>query len=155
MSSTMSEFSSRLAILVELLGGQSEIARRAGVSQAQISHMVRGERCPLLSTAIALAKGAGVGLDWLAGLSGRISLQGPLDQVILKLATQWAKEIIAEHEIGDDKGLPITTKAEIVAQHYESIQRSGRRPKREAVMEIIKRAAWSLGRKSDEKAGQL
>jgi transcriptional regulator with XRE-family HTH domain len=66
-STAMEQFRMRLAILVEMAGSQSELARRAGVSQVQISHFLSGEREPLLTTAIALAEAGGVSLEWLIG----------------------------------------------------------------------------------------
>ena len=50
---------------------QGQLAHKAKVSQGHISMILREERGPSISIAIALARALDVSLDWLAGLPKR------------------------------------------------------------------------------------
>ena len=50
--------------------GQNELARRAGVSNAQMSYLIRGRTDVTFATAVRLARRLGISLDWLAGIDG-------------------------------------------------------------------------------------
>ena len=92
----------------------------------------------MFQSAIGVAAACEVSLDWLAGRVGRVSLSGPIDKGLLKESVESAQEGFAELEL---ERLPMSTKAEIVADIYE-MQRKGRqKPPRRKVMEIIRAAA--------------
>ncbi|MGH7905079.1 MAG: helix-turn-helix domain-containing protein [Candidatus Binataceae bacterium] len=79
MSSGVNRFRERLRVLVDEAGSQSALARKTGVSQQQIARFLTGERQPLTSTAIALARGAGVSLEWLTGAGDDVRLRRGLE----------------------------------------------------------------------------
>ncbi len=139
-SSALTHFRLRLAILVQIVGGQSELARRSGgrITQNGISQLLRDRR-PMLESAVGVAVAGGVSLDWLAGRSGRISLAAPVDPALLKFAGDDAREGFEELELEDS--LSVATKAEIIADIYGMYQRDRRRPDRRKVIAIIKSAA--------------
>jgi DNA-binding phage protein len=140
MLSGLKQFRMRLAILVEMMGGQSELARRSGdkITQTEISRLLKDEREPMFETAIGLAAACEVSLDWLAGRTGRVALRAPIDKALLKESVESAQEGFAELELEE---LPASTKAEIVADIYETYSGERRKPQRRKVMEIIRAAA--------------
>jgi len=65
---------------------QGQPAHKAKVSQGHISMILRQERGPSITIALALARALGVSLDWLAGLSKQNPKElEPDEQELLKL----------------------------------------------------------------------
>ncbi len=150
-SSDLAQFRARLLILVEIAGNQSELARRSKetVTQKEISRLLKGERDPMLETAIGLATAGRVSLDWLAGRDRRSPLHVPIDNLILKQAKErMDEEYQADLELED---MPLGTRAETLVDLYEVHRRDARRPSREKVLEIIRRKQ-NLGCETDEQA---
>ncbi|MGC1331032.1 helix-turn-helix domain-containing protein, partial [Pseudomonas sp.] len=55
----------RIADMAESLGGKRNLARQAGVHETQLYKYIRGGSAPSLAVCLAMARAAGVSLDWL------------------------------------------------------------------------------------------
>ncbi len=55
----------RIADMAESLGGKRTLARQSGVHETQLYKYIRGGSTPSLAVCVALARAAGVSLDWL------------------------------------------------------------------------------------------
>lgn len=57
--------------ILEVKGDESvnSFAKRLGINQKTLDHVVKGERKPSVSLIAAIAKGCNVSADWLLGLS--------------------------------------------------------------------------------------
>lgn len=84
MGLSREEFRERLAALVREAGGQSALAKKAGISQQSLSHYLAGARRPSLETAVKIAHAAGRSMQWLTGEpegapSGAAKYEGALE----------------------------------------------------------------------------
>jgi transcriptional regulator with XRE-family HTH domain len=136
-SSGVGRFAERLAVVVTVVGSQSELGRRSGVSQQQIARFITGEREPLLSTALALARACGVSLGWLTGEGEKAAASARCpDMMLLRLAAHDGQEIFAELEID----VSDRTKAEVIAQIYETYLSEHRSDRLKARAIVLRRA---------------
>lgn len=55
----------RIADIAETLGGKRNLARVSGVHETQLYKYIRGVSAPSLAVSLAMARAAGVSLDWL------------------------------------------------------------------------------------------
>jgi phage repressor protein C with HTH and peptisase S24 domain len=63
----MGEGRARLALIARRFGGVGELARAVGLSDNAIYKWLAGRGQPSLASAMAIARAAGVSLEWLAG----------------------------------------------------------------------------------------
>lgn len=68
-------FRERITMLIERVGGPTELAKRTGLSRAVIDKYKNGESDPSRTRLLALAEAGEVSLEWLAGGDGDIDTE--------------------------------------------------------------------------------
>ncbi len=71
---SLSGLGQRIADIAESLGGKRNLARQSGVHETQLYKYIRGGSAPSLAVCVAMARAAGVSLDWL--IAGAEALPG-------------------------------------------------------------------------------
>ena len=124
-------FRQRLAAAARRVGSYYELAKRAGIQEETLrKYRVRGSE-PTRPILVALARGAGVSVGWLAGDEAPISVSllrdviGQLEQALDDL----------DAELGPRK------KAQLIVELYLDAEKSGSVPRRERVLALIAKAA--------------
>jgi len=124
-------FRQRLAVAARRVGSYYELAKRAGIEEETLrKYRVRASE-PSRPILVALARGAGVSVGWLAGEEAPVSLT-------------LLREVIAQLEEaldGADAELTPSRKAELIIALYLDAEKSGSAPKRERILALIRKAA--------------
>lgn len=71
----------RISDIAESLGGKRNLARQSGVHETQLYKYIRGGSAPSLAVCVAMARAAGVSLDWL--IAGQAPLPASNDHSVL------------------------------------------------------------------------
>lgn len=71
----------RISDIAESLGGKRNLARQSGVHETQLYKYIRGGSAPSLAVCVAMARAAGVSLDWL--IAGQAPLPASPDHSVL------------------------------------------------------------------------
>ncbi len=108
MSRVADDLSSNVRAFRELRGlTQADLARRAGMQAASISHFEPGQRLPSLDSLVRLADALEVSVDMLLGRMGRTD--APIDPVFLRASQSSTRTLdllrrITEAVIEEDHG---------------------------------------------------
>ncbi len=95
MNPKQDSLADRIRICAHLVGSGDELARKAGLARRTLENYLNG-REPQASRLLAIAKAAGVSLDWLVGGDGEMSPPQPAQSSSEMVASQPAQPLDEE-----------------------------------------------------------
>ena len=101
---------SRISEISQLLGSKKDLSKAAGISQAQLYRIIKGESQPTIGPLVAMAKAANVSIEWLitgveigeSGIHGLKEIEDAASDYIKKPLMEMAKEA-ANKRISEEK----------------------------------------------------
>ncbi len=102
LSTTVEDFTTRLELIMRQFGSVAELARAIGVSDNAIYKWLAGRGQPSLPSVVAIARAAGVSVEWLA--TGRESIARAGGPVSIAAAGDYAFMPRGEIRVGGRRG---------------------------------------------------
>lgn len=111
-------FCERLVEAIQLAGGSTSMAEKAGVSTSALSKWRRGESEPTLTHLVEIARAAGVSVAWLANGEGGASRSAEVHSINLE-ALEQAMMLVYQAEQEKGARLSAIAAARVVRMLYD------------------------------------
>ncbi len=137
----LSGVAQRLSQLEKRKGSRAALARASGIPETTLQMCVARGTDPSLRVLIAVARAAGVSVEWLAtGQEASSQPRGGVNIHRLALAIANLEQVI--EELGSRiKPISPEGKASIVAEQYDEWQRTGSEPDRKRLLSIVRKVS--------------
>ena len=131
-SFTQKELVDRLTETANTLGSKSDVSKVIGLSESQLYKQLKGLSVPRLDTAAALAKAAGVSLEWLAfGEGPKFTAESPRSNTMASRITTSEQSLHNDAASQDQEAV-----LAFIYSHFSNLFKQPRESKPLAIMRV-------------------